>query len=165
MASKATRDMATAAGFAFEMGRQMKNYYLVNRPKVKQIHPLLDDLIATAEPVLVYFRNQLDLGDLKYISNKVDNFNSRAENRDMNGIVYVGLVIGQVSERVCELNERNGNPDKIAKLESILSPLQALYQYFEQRMKRPELEAQVSQLFTTWEEAKQDEAPRRMVAA
>lgn len=62
-----------------------------------------------------------------------------------------GQVIGQVSERIAILSYKNGDKNKINKLERVLKCLEKLYAYYEQRNNRPDFEQASTEAFLAWE--------------
>ena len=116
MASRTHRDMAIAVSMAEIFSDQMTGYYQAEKPKVKRIRPLLDDLKKVSREAVSFFSKGLDEKDVFVkIVKKVDGFNNAIENR-MDAKQAVVFIIGLVSERICELSQKNIRNEKIGKL-------------------------------------------------
>ena len=152
MASRSHREMAMSVSFAEVFSKQLKAWYQAEKPRAKRIIPILDRIIEAAETQLLYFRKELTLNDvIKHIGNKVDRFNATTLN-SMDKKESAAFIIGMIAERICELNEKGAKPDHIERLESVLKPMEALYEYLDE-VDRDDIEAESSVLFKAWEAA------------
>ena len=152
MASRSHREMAAAIGFADVFSKQLKAWYQAEKPRAKRIIPILDRIIEAAETQLLYFRKELTINDVvKHIGNKVDRFNATTRNC-MDKKESAAFIIGMIAERICELTEKGAKPDHIERLESVLKPMEELYEYLDEVIK-DDIEEESSGLFKAWEAA------------
>ena len=153
MASRTHRDMAIAVSMAEIFSDQMTGYYQAEKPKVKRIRPLLDDLKKVSREAVSFFSKGLDEKDVFVkIVKKVDGFNNAIENR-MDAKQAVVFIIGLVSERICELSQKNIRNEKIGKLEPVLRSLEAIYEYFSEVDRSQGAEEKGTGYFMAWEAA------------
>ena len=153
MASRTHRDMAIAVSMAEIFSDQMTGYYQAEKPKVKRIRPLLDDLKKASREAVSFFSKGLDEKDVFVkIVKKVDGFNNAIENK-MDAKQAVVFIIGLVSERICELSQKNIHNEKIGKLEPVLRSLEAIYEYFYEVDRSQGAEEEGAGYFMAWEAA------------
>ena len=152
MASKSHRDMSSAVAFAQVYATQLKKYYQENKPKAKRIIPILDKIINAAEQQLVYFRKEICYKDLEKISKKVDSFNA-STSQEMGKKETVSFIIGQLAERICELSIKNSKSGNIERIESVLKPMEELYEYFADVDRSHGAEETGTDIFRVWEAA------------
>lgn len=151
MSSKAQRDIITSIAFAHGLGEIMRKHYLENKPNVKKIHPLLNDLIETSFDALTKSMKGVTIKDVKIIEQRITEFEKTGHHLQPSYQVIVGQVIGQISERIAILTANNGSKEKISMLESVLEKLEKLYAYFELRVKRTDYEIKSTEAFMAWE--------------
>ena len=153
MASRTHRDMAIAVSMAEIFSDQMTGYYQAEKPKVKRIRPLLDDLKKASRSAVEFFSKGLDEKDVFVrITGKVDSFNSSIENK-MDAKQAVVFIIGLVAERICELTEKKSGSVKVEKLEPVLTALEAIYEYFSEVDRSQGAEEKGTGYFMAWEAA------------
>ena len=151
--SKSSRDLLAAVGFAHGLAECVKTHYAVNKPKIKTIHPILDELIEVSFEVLVDFmkNNGTKMYEVKEIEKRITAFEKTGHHQQQSYMTICGQVIGQVSERIAILSYKNGDKNKINKLEKVLKCLEKLYSYYEQRNNRPDFEQASTEAFLAWE--------------
>lgn len=151
--SKSNRDLLAAVGFAHGLAECVKNHYVVNKPKVSKIHPILDELIQVSFETLVDFMrgSSTTMKDVKEIEKRITAFEKTGHHQQQSYMTVCGQVIGQVSERIAILCYKNGDKNKIKKLERVLKCLEKLYSYYEQRNNRPDFEQASTEAFLAWE--------------
>lgn len=158
MASRSVREMATAATFGLELAKQMKNWYLINKPSVKQVHKYFDEIIKKGEETTSYFRDKLlddPIKDIKYISKRVDNFNKKVEQKEYAPYVYIDFVNRMIAKHVNILVEKDGDSEKFVMLKRVLDALDDLCNYFDQRCgNNKELLNESLKMFQIWEATK-----------
>lgn len=155
MASRSVREMATAATFGLELAKQMKEYYLIHKPKVKQVHKYFDDIIKKGEETTAYFRDKLlddPIKDIKYIEKRVDRFNSQVEQKDYAPYVYIDFVDKIIEKHVNILYEKNGDNEKYTRIKLLKDSVDKLCNYFDQRcINNKSLLRQSNKMFQIWE--------------
>lgn len=151
--SKSNRDLLAAVGFAHGLAECVKNHYVVNKPKIKTIHPILDELIEVSFETLVDFmtKSGTTMKDVKIIEKRISEFEKTGQHQQESYMTICGQVIGQVSERIAILSDKNGDKNKINKLENVLKCLEKLYSYYKQRNNRPDFEQASTEAFLAWE--------------
>ena len=152
MASRTHREMAMAVAFASTYAKQLRDYYAKEKPGVKRIFPILERIIHDAEIQLEYFGRQIDTKDLDKVSRKVDSFNASTAN-EMGMKETVSFIIGQLAERICQLVEHGSTSGHIERLESVLKPMEELYEYFADVDRSHGAEEVGTELFQAWEAA------------
>lgn len=152
MASRSYRDMAAAVGFAGVFSRQLKDYYQKEKPRAKRVVPIIDRVIEAAEKQLFHFRKELTVNDVfRHISDRVDKFNATTGN-SMDEKEATAFIIGMLAERINELNMKGSRSGHLERLESVLKPLEELYEYFDV-VNRSDVEEDSFKLFNAWEAA------------
>lgn len=155
MASKSVREMATVATFGLELAKQMKQYYLIHKPKVKAVHPYFDKIIDKGEKTTAYFRDKLldnPRKDIIYIEKRVTRFNSKIEQKDYAPYVYIDFVDKMIAKHVNILFVKSNDTEKFVMLKSVLDALDDLCNYFDQRCgNNKELLKQSEAMFRVWE--------------
>lgn len=151
MASRSQRDIITSIAFAHGLGEIMKKHYLENKPNVKKIHPLLNDLIDISFNALTKSMKGVTMKDVKIIEQRITEFEKTGHHLQPSYQVIVGQVIGQISERISILTANNGCKEKISMLEDVLDKLEKIYSYFELRVKRIDFEIRSTNAFMAWE--------------
>lgn len=151
--SKSNRDLLAAVGFAHGLAECVKNHYVVNKPKVTTIHPILDELIEVSFDVLMDLmkNNGTTMKDVSVIEKRIAEFEKTGQHEQQSYMTICGQVIGQVSERIAILCDKNGDKKKINQLENVLRCLEKLYSYYEQRNNRPDIEISATEAFLAWE--------------
>lgn len=155
MASKSVREMATVATFGLELAKQMKQYYLIHKPRVNAVHPYFDKIIEKGEKTTAYFRDYLldnPIKDIKYIEQRVNRFNASVEQKDYAPYVYIDFVDKMILKHVNILFEKSSDTEKYVMLKSVLDALDELCNYFDQRCgNNKELLKQSEAMFQAWE--------------
>lgn len=65
----------------------------------------------------------------------------------------VSFIIGQLAERICELSIKNSKSGNIERIESVLKPMEELYEYFAEVDRSHGAEEVGTELFQAWEAA------------
>lgn len=147
MASKATREQAAAVTFAYELAKQMKEWYRINRPSVKRVMPLFDKLEKVSCEACAYYREQLEIKDLKPIAAKVDAFNSQVAQKEYPPHVYADFVDRMIAARIEKIN----NTERFCMVKKVLDAADDLCNYFDQRLMKNNLYHESKKMFQIWE--------------
>lgn len=146
MASKNERELTASLAMVVGLERIMRDVY--NKKGGTQIWPLLDSLKKSSEKALTKSVIQLSSKDRNHIGDRVMKMKAAGFENAGSYKVYISFCIVLISDRFSELAAARS--PKTSLLKSVCDSLDALYQYFDIRIKKSEYDEAAFEASEIW---------------
>ncbi len=146
MASMKSRELAGSVVMVVGLEQIMREYYTTKGGT--QIWPLLGAMKKSSERALTMATNRLTNKDRNKIADRVMSMKKAGFESAGSFKIYLSFCILLISDRISELSEAGSH--KAVTLKPVLSALEAIYKYFDIRVKREDYDIAAMNASDVW---------------